>query len=113
MKPLRNTRRAARPVWSGRSEKRKVARAPWRFRISMSRGTPSRVPRNVSTSTLSPSFMPRSVDEVARLGDVPAVGVEDVLQRLRHGGARLPAEILGRVGDLGHAVLHVLVAAAV
>src|SRR5689334_9997840 len=39
--------------------------------------------------------------------DVGSVGVEDVLQRGVHVHLRLPAELLHRVRDRGHAVLHV------
>src|ERR1041384_8161109 len=56
MKPGRSARLMARPVWSGPSENRKVAPAPWRSSIETSAGTPSRVPRNVSTSIFRASF---------------------------------------------------------
>ncbi len=45
--------------------------------------------------------------------DLPAVGVEDERERLRHRDLRGPVEIRAGVVDLRHAVLHVLVALAV
>jgi len=45
MKPGRNTRPIARPVWSGPRLNRKVAPALCFFSTSINRGTPSRVPR--------------------------------------------------------------------
>src|SRR5688500_15329129 len=70
MKPGRKARLIARPVWSGPRLKRNVAPAPWRFRISRRRGTPSRVPRSVSTSSLRASFWDRGRGrrKVARRG---------------------------------------------
>src|SRR5690349_6515035 len=61
MNPGRSARLIARPVWSGPRLKRNVAPAPWRCSISTRRGTPSRVPRKVSTSILSASFMLQNV----------------------------------------------------
>src|SRR4051812_1370994 len=55
MKPGRIARLIARPVWSGPRLKRKVAPASLARSSSSSFGTPSRVPRKVSTSILSAS----------------------------------------------------------
>src|SRR5438067_13682419 len=57
MNPRRKTRLIARPVWSGPTENRNVARISCLRSNSINLGTPSRVPRNVSTSTLSARFM--------------------------------------------------------
>src|SRR6516164_6824547 len=62
MNPGRSARLIARPVWSGPRLKRNVAPAPWRCRMSVRRGTPSRVPRSVSTSILSASFFKEGLD---------------------------------------------------
>src|SRR5439155_19498763 len=115
-KPGRKMRRMARPVRSFPREKRNVAPAPCLFKIASSRGTPSRVPRYVSTSTLSASFTPGrgSIgDELAGFGDVRAVGVEDAPEGVGHVHLRLPAEVPHRVVDLGHAALHVLISGSV
>src|SRR3989442_13018782 len=50
---------------------------------------------------------------MARFGDVRAVGGVDVAQGILHSDARAPAEVALGGGDVRHAVLHVLVAAAV
>src|ERR1700730_14382227 len=50
MNPRRNARLTARPVWSGPRLNRKVARTLSRSNRLTRRGTPSRVPRSVSTS---------------------------------------------------------------
>src|SRR5215468_7302114 len=99
----------ARPVWSGPTLNRNVAPASWRRRISTSRGTPSRVPRSVSTSIFSASSMssPRTWTRALRIGDalgpsldqrpsfrdLAAVGVEDPAQGLLHRYQWLPVEI--------------------
>src|SRR5215471_4778995 len=111
----------ARPVWSGPSEKRNVAPTSC-LRKSVTRfGTPSRVPRSVSTSTLRARCMvsgyrPQNkalVDQPPRLGDLAAIGIEDAPQRIVHRYRRFPVEIRARVVDHRHAVLHVLVARSV
>src|ERR1700730_17065491 len=53
MNPRRNARLTARPVWSGPRLNRKVARTLSRSNRLSRRGTPSRVPRSVSTSIFS------------------------------------------------------------
>src|SRR5438874_567680 len=65
------------------------------------------------TTPTSGLFSMVSVREVASFLQLPAVRVEDVLERGLHVDLRRPAEVLHRVGDGGHAVLHVLVPLAV
>ena len=56
----RSSRRTCRPMLSGPTEKKKVALRPRALRILSRVGTPSRVPRKVSTSTRSPRLQPGS-----------------------------------------------------
>src|SRR5690349_658942 len=114
MKPRRNTRLIARPVWSGPSENRNVAKTPCLRNSSTRFGTPSRVPRSVSTSTLSASLTASlSFDERPRHGDVPAIRLEDVGKRTIHRDGRSPLQVSASAVDLRHAILHVLITFAV
>src|SRR3954470_12913182 len=108
MKPGRNTRLIALPVLSGPRLKRNVAPAPCCCSSSTRRGTPSRVPRYVSTSILSASFIecaaPSTGDCLVHqplcISNVRAVRVENVLERGFHIHARFPLELAAGVGDL-------------
>ena len=64
-------------------------------------------------AAVAPEFHPSSVDQEPRLGNLPAIGVEYALQRFLHRHRRLPLELGAGIGDVGDAVLHVLVALAV
>src|ERR1700686_4907456 len=102
----------ARPVWSGPTLNRKVAPTWWRRNRSSRAGTPSRVPRSVSTAIFSARMLiavanavqcrpaaaaadrrPSSIHQLPRFGDLPAVGVEYALQRVLHRHRRLPPEL--------------------
>src|SRR5581483_7828037 len=101
MKPGRNTRLIARPVWSGPRLNRNVPSAPCLRRSAASTGTPSRVPRKVSTSILRARFTQLLLlDELSCLGHLSPVSVEDARQRLVHRHLGPPVEIRARVLDL-------------
>src|SRR5450432_997956 len=112
-KPGRNTRLMALPVWSGPSENRNVAVTSCLRRISTRFGTPSRVPRRVSTSIFSARNMDTLFDQAPRLGDLTAISLENTRERVLHADHGLPVKIGAGVGDLRNAILHVLIALAV
>src|SRR5882757_6642076 len=95
-KPGRKTRVMARPVWSGPSENRKVAGTSAAHSSASRLGTPSRVPRSVSTSILRASRVDiggcgRSLERVILVREV-------VVERQADGGLEVdlgvPAELL-------------------
>src|SRR3954471_17980796 len=106
MKPGRSARRIARPVWSGPRLKRKVAPAPWRLSISSRRGTPSRVPRKVSTSILrarlrkaalvcGKNHIPASVAALNRARKSNRAGCENARMQPAERNSRTPYELIG------------------
>src|SRR5581483_10731654 len=100
----------ARPVWSGPSEKRKQAGASAFWQSASRFGTPSRVPRSVSTSILSArrTGMARR-GSLQRVILVREVVVECELDRGAKVHLRLPAELPFDRDDRGHAFLDILV----
>ena len=124
-KPGRNTRRIARPVWSGPRLNRKVAPAPARFSaLDQRRHALARAAQRVDVDLqreLHGTALHRARHRLLRamlvsrcgLGDLAAVGVEDLPQRLAASSRSAPAQVGAGVVDLRHAVLHVLVALAV
>src|ERR1700756_2415415 len=85
----------ARPVWSGPRLKRKVARAPSRSSSAASRGTPSRVPRKVSTSTLrAMSATAAASSPVRRAGRGPGGGGGEHPRKTHESGTAPHAEQL-------------------
>src|SRR6476646_7940063 len=101
---------------------RKVARTFARSSRRSNRGTPSCVPRRVSTSTLRAisanaracqQALGGRLEQGTSLDYVAAVGIDSPEQRRGHGGIGPPLQLgHGRV-DLGQAIADVLVAAAV
>ena len=70
-------------------------------------------PITTPTSGFSSMALASQLARRAGVVELAAVRVEDALQRVVHVDLRRPAEVLHRVVDLRHAVLHVLVALAV
>src|SRR5580692_1552729 len=97
----------ARPVWSGPRENRKDAGTPNSRQSATRFGTPSRVPRSVSTSILSARRS--GIASIQGVVLVREVVVERALDRSLQVHLGLPPEVLPRVGDRGHPLLDILV----
>src|SRR5579872_1408757 len=84
---LRKTRSTARPELSGPRVKKKLARAPATAKSASSAGTPSRVPRKVSTSIFSAT---RGGEARAAAGIVGESLANPIGRRVRLGHPRAP-----------------------
>src|SRR5437762_1667854 len=104
---------------SGPAEKKKVPLRPRAARLRHSRGTPSRVPRQVSTSMRRPIFMTvasggsPSGGKIAGGGSFLQEEIDRGLDRLGQINRRTPIEQPTRFADAGPAMLDILVAGAV
>src|ERR1700730_8408711 len=91
----------ARPVWSGPTEKYKFASTTNLRSSATRRGTPSREPRKVSTSTFRPMRVRSSIarQQRRRRRQSVGVGIENRIQRGAHVGGRSPAQFRRGVLD--------------